>query len=117
MLPYGLEFNLPAVGEIIGELLLALGGPEKFVATPAGERPQEAIAILQNIQNELYATTQLPRTLSEAGVNKALFDDIAQKAIHLASFDLEITGTFDTPFGTFDKREGKIDFFAPVPNL
>lgn len=80
-LPHGLEFNLPAVGEIIGELLLPLAGPEKYIATPANERPQKTIATLREIKNELYQTTKLPRTLTEAGVQKAAFDEIAQKAV------------------------------------
>ena len=81
MLPCGLEFNLPAVAEIIGELLLPLVGPERYVETPAGERPHETIAMLREIQNELYKSTKLPRTLIEAGVEKEAFDEIAQKAV------------------------------------
>jgi alcohol dehydrogenase len=81
MLPYGLEFNLPAVGEIIGELLLPLAGPARYVATPAGDRPQKTIAILREIQNELYKSSKLPRTLAETGVAKDAFDEIAQKAV------------------------------------
>jgi len=81
MLPYGLEYNLPAVGDIIGELLLPLAGPQRYAATPAGERPQKTIATLREIQNELYQFTKLPRTLSEAGVAKDTFEAIAQKAV------------------------------------
>ncbi len=70
MLPYGLEFNLPAVGEIIGELLLPLVGPERYVATPAGDRPPKTIACLREIQNELYKSAKLPRTLSRGRCRK-----------------------------------------------
>lgn len=80
-LPYGLEYNLPAVGEIIGELLLPLAGPEKYIETPAGDRPQKTIASLREMQDELYKTTKLARTLSEAGVPEDACDEIAQKAV------------------------------------
>lgn len=80
-LPHGLEFNLPAAEGIIGELLLPLAGPEQYVATPAGDRPQKTIARLREIKNDLYQTTNLPRTLTEAGVSKDVFDEIAQKAV------------------------------------
>ncbi len=81
LLPHGLEYNLPAVGEIIGELLLPLAGPEKYIETPAKDRPQKTIASLREIKDDLYKTTKLPRTLTEAGVAKAAFDEIAQKTV------------------------------------
>jgi alcohol dehydrogenase len=80
-LPYGLEYNLPAVGEIIGELLLPLAGPEKYIETPVVDRPQKMIASLREMKDELYKTAKLARTLSEAGVPKDACDEIAQKAV------------------------------------
>jgi len=80
-LPHGLEFNLPAAGEIIGELLLPLAGPEQYTATPSGERAQKTIARLREMKNDLFQSTSLPRTLTEAGVGKDVFDEIAQKAV------------------------------------
>jgi alcohol dehydrogenase len=80
-LPHGLEFNRPAVGEIIGELLLPLIGPEKYTETPTLDRPQQTIASLREIRDELYHITKLPRTLSEAGVQKEAIEEIAQKAV------------------------------------
>jgi len=80
-LPHGLEFNLPAVGEIIGELLLPLAGPENYIETPVMDRPQQTIACLREIKDELYQATQLPRTLTEAGVEKEAIEEIAQKAV------------------------------------
>lgn len=81
MLPYGLEFNLPAVGEIIGELLLPLAGPARYAATPDGDRPQKTIASLREFQNALYKSTKLPRTLTEAGIEQEALDEIARKAV------------------------------------
>ena len=80
-LPHSLEYNLPAVGEIVGELLLPLVGPEKFVNTPYKDRPQKTIASLREIKDDLYRIAKLPRTLTEAGVEKEAFVEIAQKAV------------------------------------
>ena len=80
-LPHGLEFNLPAVGEIIGELLLPLVGPERYVETPIRDRPQKTIAGIRQIKDALYQNSRLPRTLTEAGVEKEAFDEIAQNAV------------------------------------
>jgi alcohol dehydrogenase len=80
-LPHGLEFNLPAVGDIIGELLLPLAGPVRYVETPAGDRPQKTLAALREIKDKLYLSAKLPRSLSEAGVAKDAFDEIAQKTV------------------------------------
>ena len=81
LLPHGLAFNLPAVAEIIGELLLPLVGPREYAATPASERPQKTIACLREMKDDLYQATKLPRTLTEAGVAKEAFEEIAQKAV------------------------------------
>ena len=81
LLPHGLEYNLPAVGDIIGELLLPLVGPEIYIETPARDRPQKTIASLREIKDDLYRTTKLSRTLTEAGVAASAFAEIAQKAV------------------------------------
>jgi len=81
LLPHGLEYNLPAVGEIIGELLLPLAGPGTYNETSAKDRSQKTIAILREIKNELYQAAKLARTLTEAGVAKEAFEEIAQIAV------------------------------------
>ena len=81
LLPHGLEFNLPAVGEIIGELLLPLAGPGRYNEITAGDRPRKTIATIREIQNHLYQTTKLARTLTEAGAAQEAFPEIAQKAV------------------------------------
>jgi len=104
MLPYGLEFNLPAVAEIIGELLLPLAGPEQYVETPAGDRPQKTIATLREMQNEIYKSTKLPRTLTEAGVDQEAFDEIARKAVNDPALTLNpLSVSYEDALGILNK--------------
>jgi alcohol dehydrogenase len=104
VLPYGLEYNLPAVADIIGELLLPLAGPQRYVETPAGDRPQNTIAALRAIQNELYQFTQLPRTLAEAGVAKNDFEEIAQKAVKDPALSLNpLPASYEDALGILKK--------------
>jgi alcohol dehydrogenase len=60
---------------------MPLVGPEKYIETPAMDRPQKTIASLRELKNELYQTTKLPRTLTEARVEKGAIEEIAQKAV------------------------------------
>ena len=104
MLPYGLEFNLPAVAEIIGELLLPLAGPEQYVETSAGDRPQKTIATLREMQNEIYKSTKLPRTLTEVGVDQEAFDEIARKAVNDPALTLNpLSVSYEDALGILNK--------------
>ena len=80
-LSHGIAYNLSAVRKEVGQLLLALAGPELCVQTPQGERPAKMIAEILKLQNRLYELAQLPRTLQEAGVKRNALEEIAQKAI------------------------------------
>jgi alcohol dehydrogenase len=81
-LPFGLEFNLPKRAAEIGEMLLPLAGAEVYAATPADERPKKTIQVVNQLKDELYQLTGLPRTLKEAGVGPEKFDEIARLAIN-----------------------------------
>ena len=80
-LPHGLAYNMSKVAVSIGELLLPLAGPEVYVATASEKRPYKTLEAIRAIQDEVYALTQLPRTLAEAGVEEDLIGEIAQKAV------------------------------------
>lgn len=84
-LTHGLEYNMPAVHQEIGELLLPLAGPEVYVQTPAEARPAGMVQEILRLQAKLYGLTGLPRTLKAAGVNQASFNEIAQIAVKDAS--------------------------------
>lgn len=81
-LPHGLTFNLPKSAERIGELLLPLSGAELYAVTPKDQRPAKTIAEVRRLKQDLFMQSGLPRTLSEAGVTRAHFDEIARKAIN-----------------------------------
>ena len=67
--------------EAIGELLLPLSGPEDYVQTAPQERAVKTVAVVRELKDRLYKMAELPRTLSEAGVQEDRLDDIAQKAL------------------------------------
>ena len=81
LLTHGLEFNMKAVGEHIGHLLLPVAGPEVYSQTPPKERAAKTITEIRELQNLLFELTRLARTLKEAGVKKESLDRIAQTAM------------------------------------
>jgi len=82
LLPYVLEYNLPARSQRIGELLLSLAGAELYAATPPSRRAEAAIVEIRRLRHQLHARCQLPRTLQETGkVTQAQFDTIADLAL------------------------------------
>ncbi len=82
-LPYVLEYNKEVNGDKIADLLLPLAGPDIYSQTPANQRADKAISILNTMRDRLYALTKLPRTLSETGkVTKEQLDDVAEKALN-----------------------------------
>jgi alcohol dehydrogenase len=84
-LTHGIAYNLAAVRDEVGRLLLALAGPEVYVQTPEDKRPAKTIAEIQKLQGQLYDLTGLPRTLQEAGVKAEALEEVAQKAIQDAA--------------------------------
>ncbi|MHA1687147.1 MAG: iron-containing alcohol dehydrogenase [Candidatus Heimdallarchaeaceae archaeon] len=87
-LPYGLEYNFDKIEPYLAELLLPLAGIDTYVNTPAEERASKTIAVIRELRDKLYDLTQLPRTLTEAKVNKSLYPQIAQAAIDDGSLAL-----------------------------
>lgn len=81
-LPYGLEYNMPSITNLIGDLLLYIAGPDVFASTPKGQRAKKTIDSIRNIQKQLKNTCGLPTTLAEAGVQKDQLKPIAQTAIN-----------------------------------
>lgn len=85
-LPYGLEYNFHRSGDIIGELLLPLAGPETYAMTPKTERPEKVVAFIRRLNEDLHAATngRHPRFLKEVKdrngaqlVPQSLLPDIA----------------------------------------
>lgn len=87
LLPYGLEYNLHRRTEAIGELLFALAGPEVYAATRKKDRPEKAIAVIRQMNQDLYDATngRHPRYLKEVAnrngeqsIPKSMLPDIAE---------------------------------------
>ena len=66
-LPYVLEYNFASIRDSLGELLLALAGPETYANTAPEARPGKMIETIRSIRDELHRRCNLPRTLSETG--------------------------------------------------
>lgn len=82
-LPYVLEFNKDINGDKIAELLLPLAGPDIYAQTPAAQRADKTISVINTMRDRIHSLTQLPRTLRETGkVTEAQFDEIAEKALN-----------------------------------
>ena len=82
-LPYVLQYNKDVNGDKIAQLLLPLAGADIYAQTPANQRADKAISILNTMLDQLYALTKLPRTLSETGkVRKEQLDEVAEKALN-----------------------------------
>lgn len=83
LLPYVLEYNAVTAGQRIGELLLHLGGPEVYAATPEGMRAARTIQLVRLLRDNLHARCGLPRTLAESGkVQYAQLEAIADLALN-----------------------------------
>ena len=81
LLPYGLEYNLLKAGDLIGELLLPLGGAEIYATTPKPERAGRSIDIIRQLRTDLHQQSGLPLTLKEAGVLRNKLEQVAETAM------------------------------------
>jgi alcohol dehydrogenase len=78
LLPYCMEFNLEAACDAYAELLLPLAGPEVYASTPAPRRAEAAIAAARALQHMCAELAGLPTRLSEVGVTREQFAEIAR---------------------------------------
>ncbi|HPH97671.1 MAG TPA: iron-containing alcohol dehydrogenase [Anaerolineaceae bacterium] len=81
-LPIGLAFNSQRRESMVAELLLPLAGPEVYSNTPAPKRAARTVKAVRDLMDELHTLTGLPRTLSEAGVDREKAEAIAALAIN-----------------------------------
>lgn len=82
ILPFGMEYNMARAGDYISDLLLPLGGAEKYSGTPPAKRAEKSIDEVRSILKELNARCGLPVTLGEAGVDRGDFKAVATAAIN-----------------------------------
>lgn len=82
LLPFCMLYNYKKLGDIYGELLLYLEGPEVYAQTPADKRGEEAIKSVRRLQRRLHKMCGLPMTLKQAKVDKNDFDAVARTALN-----------------------------------
>ncbi|PAV26980.1 alcohol dehydrogenase [Tamilnaduibacter salinus] len=81
-LPYVLEYNLEAIREPLGELLLYMAGPDVYATTPTSRRAETCIAAIRKLRDQLWQYCELPRTLQETGkVSEDQLEAIAHSAL------------------------------------
>ena len=78
LLPFCMEYNLQKAGDLIGELLLPLGGAELYARTPKADRAELAIDIIRQLKAELHEHCGLPMTLKGAGVLRNKLEQSAE---------------------------------------
>ena len=82
-LPYVLDYNKDVNGDKLADLLLPLAGTDIYAQTPANQRADKAIAIINTMRDRIYDLTKLPRTLRETGkVTQSQLDEVAEKALN-----------------------------------
>ena len=82
LLPYCMLYNYKQLGDIYGELLLYLEGPEVYARTSAEKRSEEAIKSVRKLERRLHKLCGLPMTLKEVNVEKKDFDAVAKTALN-----------------------------------
>ena len=57
LLPYGLEYNLHKMADVMAELLLPMAGEQVYLATPAEQRAQKVVSLIRGLNEDLHAIT------------------------------------------------------------
>jgi alcohol dehydrogenase len=94
VLPRCMEVNMIKLDEYYGELLLPLAGPEVFSDTPREQRGRKFLREIRNMLMEYHDKFDIPVCLSEAGVKRSDFGNIAEfclKSSHLLFDPSEVT--------------------------
>ena len=82
LLPAGMMYNKKVCQESYSELLLYLAGPEVYLKTPKQERAKRAIQEVLILRKRLNRLTGLPEKLRDAGVDPAMFPEVARTALN-----------------------------------
>ncbi len=82
LLPAGMMFNQKVCGGAYAELLPYLAGAEAYMKTPGPKRARRMIAEVVHLREKLHRMTGLPVTLKEAGVDPAMFPEVAKTALN-----------------------------------
>ncbi|GMQ62955.1 iron-containing alcohol dehydrogenase [Vallitalea maricola] len=82
LLPYCMEYNYDAVGNLYGELLQYFVGIEETAITPSSERGKRCIEEIREMLKKLNEVGGLPIRLRDVKVSKDDFEKIVENAIN-----------------------------------
>lgn len=82
LLPYCMEYNYDAVGNLYGELLQYFVGIEETAITPKHERGKRCIEEIREMLKKLNEVGGLPIRLRDVNVSKDDFEKIVENAIN-----------------------------------
>ena len=72
LLPHCMEFNMDTIGHLYGRLYLHLGGYENFVKAKVEDYGRLSVQTVRDMTARYHEFCNLPITLSQAGVKKAV---------------------------------------------
>ena len=81
-MPHCMKFNKDKLEEEYGKLLLHIGGSDIYANTNKEDRANITIECIERLIDVLNKEAGLPKRLSEVGVRKDQFNEIANKAIN-----------------------------------
>ncbi|MFZ5353053.1 MAG: iron-containing alcohol dehydrogenase [Bacillota bacterium] len=82
LLPHCMEYNMDALKDSYGELLLPLGGAELYSCTAKQDRGSKSVEIIKGMLRMYNEKCGLPTRLSEVNVTENDLDRIAEKALN-----------------------------------
>lgn len=82
LLPAGMMFNFKVCRKEYARLLPYLTGADAYKKMSEQERARQAIREVVRLRGKLHRMTGLPATLKEAGVNPAMFPEVAKTALN-----------------------------------
>ena len=82
LLPHCMRYNLDKMRDDYSKLLLYVAGEEVFVNTPKEKRAEKVIETIEELLRTLNQEAGLPIKLSQVGVKKEDFEEVAKKALN-----------------------------------
>ena len=82
LLPHCMRFNLDKCAEDYAEILQYMVAPEDYVAVSASSRAQRCVEVVDDFASYVAQAAGLSLHLSDNGVTKDVFSDVAERAVN-----------------------------------
>ena len=82
LLPYCMEYNMEALGNLYGELLLHFAGAEAYAEIAQEDRGTAMVQEVRNLAARLHDRCGLPVSLKETSADPGLFEQVAAAALN-----------------------------------